>query len=128
MEKESIAPELTWLAVNSYPENTRLSSHEMVEDFFLVKDSCTMCTEPPVLIKPGETNLDINQPLTGHIDIVQIRYKHLYILDFKPNLRRPEKYVSQLVLYKKTIQKRTSKPEDLIKTAVFNQHNYYEYK
>ena len=41
-------------------------------------------------INPKEINLlKINTPLTGHIDLIQIRNKKIYILDYKPNLFPP---------------------------------------
>ena len=125
-EKENITPELTQLAFNSQPKNTDKSPHETVQDFFLINDSTTVATELPVFINPKETSLDVDEQITGHIDLVQIRYEDIYILDYKPNLNRPERHASQLQLYKKAIQERTSIPKDKIHTAVFNKHDYYE--
>lgn len=71
-------------------------------------------------------DLKIDESITGHIDLIQIRYDNLYILDYKPNLNKPERHASQLLLYKKAMQERTSIPKDKIHTAVFNKHNYYE--
>ena len=127
-EKDNTIPDLTRLAFNSQPKNADKSPHETVEDFFLINDSHTVCTELPVFINPQETSLDIDEPITGHIDLVQIMYDNLYILDYKPNLNQPERYTSQLQLYKKAIQERTSIPEDKIHTAVFNRHSYYEFE
>lgn len=127
-EKQNITPELTRLALNSQSKNSNKSPHESVEDFFLYNDSTTVATELPVFITPQETSLDVNEPITGHIDLVQIRYDGLYILDYKPNLNHPERHASQLQLYKKAIQERTSISEDKIHTAVFNKHSYYEFE
>ena len=127
-EKNNLTTELTQLAFNSQPKNSDKSPHNTVEDFFLINDSTTICTELPVFINPQETSLDVDEPITGHIDLVQIRYDNLYILDYKPNLNSPERHTSQLYLYKKAIQKRTSIPEDKIHLAVFNRHAYYEFE
>ncbi|MFW5928712.1 MAG: PD-(D/E)XK nuclease family protein [Thermoplasmatota archaeon] len=127
-EKDSLTTELTQLAFNSQPKNTNKSPHEIVEEFFLINDSTTVCTELPVFINPKETEIDVDEPITGHIDLIQIRYKDLYVLDYKPNLNNPKKHGSQLQLYKKAIQKRTSIPKDKIHTAVFNQHGYFEFE
>jgi len=127
-QKDNISPELTRLGLNSQPKNTKKSPHQTVQDFFLINDSSTICTELPVFINPKETSLDIDEPITGHIDLIQIRYDNLYILDYKPNLNRPERHASQLALYKEAIQRRTSIPEDKIHTAVFNKHSYYEFE
>ena len=127
-EKENITTELTRLALGSEPKNSKRSPHEIVQDFFLINDSSTVATELPVFINPKETSLDVDDPITGHIDLIQIRYKDLYILDYKPNLNNPDNYTSQLRLYKKAVQRRTSIPEDKIHTAVFNRHGYYEFQ
>ena len=127
-EKQNIVPELTRLALNSQPKNSNKSPHEIVEQFFLINDSTTVATELPVFIQPKETDLKFDKPITGHIDLVQIRYDNLYILDYKPNLNRPERHASQLHLYKEAIQRRTSIPEHKIHTAVFNRHSYYGFE
>jgi len=127
-DEDNLTPELTQLAFNSQPKNSDKSPHETVQDFFLINDSTTVCTELPVFINPQETDNDVDEPITGHIDLVQIRYDDLFILDYKPNLNRPERHASQLQLYKKAIQERTSIPEDKIHTAVFNKHSYYEFE
>ncbi len=127
-EKDNLTTELTQLAFNSQPKNSDKSPHETVQDFFLINDSTTVCTELPVFINPKETSLDVDEPITGHIDLIQIRYDDLHILDYKPNLNRPERHASQLQLYKKAIQERTSIPENKIHTAVFNKHSYYEFE
>ena len=120
-------PELTKLALITQQKNQ--SPHETVEQFFLINDGTTVCTELPVFINPKEIpSLRINTPITGHIDIIQIKYDKLYILDYKPNLRHPEHYISQLQLYKKAIHERTKIPEDNIIPAVFNEHAYIELK
>ncbi len=117
-EKGNITPELTQLAFNSQPKNSNKSPHNTVEDFFLINDSTTVATELPVFINPNESEISIDEPITGHIDLVQIRYDNLYVLDYKPNLNRPERHASQLQLYKKAMQERTSIPTDKIHTAV----------
>ena len=108
-------------------ERNEKYAHETLEQFFLINDSATVCSELPVFINPKEIDsLNIDTPLTGHIDLIQIKYDKLFILDHKPNLRHPEQYVSQLQLYKKAIHLRTSIPEENIIPAVFNEHAYYE--
>ena len=127
VKKDNVTPDLTLLALNSQPKNTKRSPHDIVQDFFLINDSTTVCTELPVFISPQETSLNIDEPITGHIDIVRIRYDNLYILDYKPNLNRPERHASQLALYKEAIKNRTSIPEHKIHIAVFNEYGYYEF-
>ncbi|MFW6120064.1 MAG: PD-(D/E)XK nuclease family protein [Petrotogales bacterium] len=124
-QKDSIIPELTRLALTTSQKSK--SAHETIEQFLLINDSNTICTELPVFLNPDEIDtINLDTPLTGHIDLVQIRYGKLYILDYKPNLRHPEQFGSQLLLYQKAVQKRTSIPEKNIIPAVFNEHSYYE--
>jgi transposase-like protein len=126
-QKKSIAPELTRLALHLQAKNQ--SVHEAVEQFFLYNDSTTICTELPVFLNPKETDkFNIETPLTGHIDIIQIRNKKVYIMDYKPNLNHPECYSGQLMAYKQALHHRTQISEDAIISAVFNQHNYYEFE
>ena len=110
-QKNSIIPKLTKLVLTTSQKPK--SAHETVEQFFLINDSTTVCSEFLVFINPKEMDsLNIDIPLTGHIDLIQIKYNKLYILDYKPNLRHPEQYVSQLQLYKIAIHKRTTIPEE----------------
>lgn len=123
---KTIAPELTRLALNLQGKNQ--SAHEAVEQFFLYNDSTTVCTELPVFLNPKETTeFTIDTPLTGHIDIIQIRNKKVYIMDYKPNLNHPEKYAGQLMAYKQALHHRTQILEDNIIPAVFNEYKYYEF-
>ncbi len=79
-------------------------------------------------IKPEEIDLvNIETPLTGHIDLIQERFGKLYVMDYKTNLNRPKSHASQLLLYKEALHQRTSIPKNKIIPAVFNEHDYYEY-
>jgi len=49
-------------------------------------------------------------------------------MDYKTNLRHPEKHANQLIAYKEAIQKRTAIPYSKIKTATFNEHSYFEFR
>jgi len=124
-EKDNIAPKLAELALTS--KKGRESRHEAVERFFIRNDSKTICSELPVFIESKETDLvDIETPLTGHIDLIQERFGTIYIMDYKTNLKKPENHVSQLLLYKEALHNRTSISKDKIVPVVFNEHGYYE--
>jgi len=125
-EVDSRLPEMTRMALNSKPRNSKLSPHEMVESFFLINDSSTVTTELPVFLYPRETDLKIEDALSGHIDLIQVRYGTLHILDYKPDLNQPKKYIDQLTLYRDALQKRTSIPKEKIKIEIFNQYSHYE--
>ena len=90
--------------------------HEIIENFMLINDTATIATEIPVYIKN----------LTGHIDILQIRYHKIYLLDFKPEPVNIQQTINQLILYRKALSKRTNIKEYKIKLAFFNKKGYYE--
>ncbi len=105
------------------------SPHQLVEDFFLANDATTVCTELPVFINPNETeHFELKSPLTGHIDIIQVKNNKLYILDYKTNLNSPHQYSTQLLAYKKALHHRTQIPEKNIIAAAFNNYCYIEYE
>ncbi len=126
LQQSNIIPTLTTYALAT--KKKTMDAHELVERFFLLHDATTICTELPVFLNPDEIkSIDVDGPLTGHIDIVQIRFNTLYILDYKPNLRHPDNYGSQLFLYREALHKRTSIPKEKIVPAVFNHEYYYEF-
>ena len=101
-KKDTIASKLSELALTT--KRNDKSQHEAVERFFIRNDSKTICCELPVFIKPEEIDLvNIETPLTGHIDLIQERFGKLYIMDYKTNLNRPKSHASQLLLYKEAL-------------------------
>ena len=72
-QKKSNITELTKLALTTSQKNK--SAHGTIEQFFLINDSNTICTELPVFINPDETDIiKLDLPLTGHI---AVSYTHL---------------------------------------------------
>jgi len=67
--------------------------HEVVQDFMLANDTTTLACEVPVYLYRREVGrlpflkdlgLDFEEGITGHIDVIQIRYGYIHLLDFKP--------------------------------------------
>lgn len=111
--------------------------HEKVQDFMLVSDSATIATELPVFLEPDEITkseqqflgLEITEPLTGHIDILQVRFNQIHILDFKPKARKDDRRAAeQVFLYTLALSKRTNIPLDNFTCAYFDDRNYYQFK
>ena len=48
---------------------TKPERHQKVEEFFLTNDSATVAVEVPVYL----TESEFKEPLTGHIDLIQVR-------------------------------------------------------
>jgi len=80
-KKDTIASKLSDLALTTRSNDE--SKHEAIERFFIRNDSKTVCSELPVFIRPEEVNIvDLETPLTGHIDLIQERFGKIYIMDY----------------------------------------------
>lgn len=137
IKKNNYATKLAQLALTITKDNKE--RHNIIENFMLINDTSTIATEIPIYFKPSERKIkDIptsklkdfeeTKPLTGHIDILQIRYNKIYILDYKPEPVNKQQTISQLRLYKKALSRRTFMPKNKIKLAFFNDKGYYEIK
>jgi ATP-dependent exoDNAse (exonuclease V) beta subunit len=85
--------------------------HETLQEFMLTNDSVTVAVEVPVILEKEDIDhfrkdlgfdvpleLEADQVITGHIDIVQIRNGKIRILDYKPRAKK-ERPVEQLTIY-----------------------------
>ncbi len=124
--KENNAVRLTRLALPL--AKNRRQRHEKIEHFFLANDSSTAAIEIPVFLYPKEApDLLLKEPLTGHIDLLQVRNDLVQILDYKPD-QNPQRAQTQLYLYKRALSKRTNIPLQRIQTAAFNEDGYSEFR
>ena len=101
--------------------NNRRKRHDKVQDLMLKTDKATVATELPVWYY----NKDLEDTVTGHIDILQTRNNRIHVLDYKPNAEKVEP-VSQLRNYVKALSYRTGVLEDKFKAAWFNEKVYRE--
>jgi len=131
--KHNNAPRLTELALTLVKTNHE--RHQKVEDFFLINDSATIATEVPVYINPRELSIkeqkdygiNLEEPLSGHIDILQVRWNTIHILDFKPEAKLSDKPAAeQLFLYALALSKRINTPISKINSAYFDDKNYFQ--
>jgi ATP-dependent exoDNAse (exonuclease V) beta subunit len=116
---------------------TNHDRHTQVENFFLINDTATIATEVPVYLKPNELTtqerlkygLDLKDTLSGHIDMIQVRFNNIHILDYKPDAKINDKAgADQLFLYAMALSKRTKIPLDRFKCAYFDDKNYFQIK
>ena len=114
---------------------TNRERHQAIQNFFLANDSTTVAIEVPVYIKPNEITkdekkeygLDLKEPLSGHIDILQQRFTKIHILDYKPDAKKSDKSsAEQLFLYALGFSKRTGIPLRKIVCAYFDENNYFQ--
>jgi len=131
--KYNNAPKLAELAQTL--AKTNRERHTQVENIFLINDTATIAIEIPVYLYPNELtkqeqttlNLNLNEPLSGHIDILQQRFTKIHILDYKPDAKRNDKAtIDQLFLYSLALSKRISIPLRKIVAAFFDENNYFQ--
>ncbi len=107
-----------------------------MENFFLANDTATIAIEVPVYLYPNELTkgerkalgIYSGEPLTGHMDILQVRYNKVHILDYKPDARKNDaRAASQLSLYALALSRRTGIDLSNFVCAYFDQGNYYQF-
>jgi len=134
--KNNFACKLASLALNLATTNNE--RHEAIQNFFLINDSTTIAVEVPVYF----TNLDAgcyrNQkgfifplsnyttPITGRIDLLQIRNGLLHILDYKSEASK-SKPIEQLTIYALALSRKLNLPLYCFKCAWFDESSYFEF-
>jgi transposase-like protein len=117
--KDSPACRMTDLALEL--AKTKSERHQKVEEFFLVNDSATVAVEIPVYLTESESRY--KKPLTGHIDLIQVRSNRIHIMDYKPD--ESGNVVNQLALYAKCLKKRTGLSN--ITCTYFDENAYFQF-
>ena len=116
---------------------TNKERHEKVQDFMLVNDSATIAIELPVFLHPNELTkneqkhyaIELSDTLTGHIDLLQVRFNQIHVLDYKPDAKKTERRAAeQVFLYTLALSKRTNIPLENFTCAYFDERNYYQFK
>ena len=135
LSKQNLANRLTKLALNL--AKTNKDRHQSVQDFFIINDSTTIAAEIPIYLTHDDllyfnsrsfnlNSKDFKTPITGHIDILQIRNNLIHILDYKPNANK-ENPIHQLTIYALALASKTKLPLIMFKCAWFDENNYYEF-
>lgn len=134
VEKQNNAVDMTRFVLSTVANN-RLR-HESLQRFMLSCDLATIATEIPIYLLPEDIKafeklgfsvpIENRQPITGHIDFLQVRNGLIHILDYKPDARttRP---IEQLTLYALALSKATGLRLYNFKCAWFNEEGYYEF-
>lgn len=111
--------------------------HAGVQDFMLATDLSTVACEVPVYLSREEIAYfksqgffvelpESPQPITGHIDVVQLRNGLIHLLDYKPKACTIHP-VNQLVVYALALASRTRLPLKAFKCAWFDEMDYFEF-
>lgn len=133
--KENYANMLAEIALKASPNNRE--RHETIQNFMLINDSTTIAAEVPVYLTGDDIKyfqkrgFSINfenhrTPITGHIDLLQIRNSLIHILDYKPGAQKVNA-VNQLTVYALALASRTKLAVRDFKCAWFDEKDYYEF-
>ncbi len=134
--KNNFACKLAKLAINL--ASTNKQRHEAIQDFFLINDSTTIAVEVPVYLTNWDAGYYRNQkgfifplsdyktPITGHIDILQIRNGLIHILDYKPEAKN-QNPIEQLTIYALALSRKLNLPLYYFKCAWFDENSYFEF-
>ena len=116
---------------------TNRDRHSKVEEFMLVNDSCTVACEVPVYLTANDIayfrgngfSIDFESyrtPITGHIDVLQVRNGLIHVLDYKPEASRVNP-VEQLTVYALALASRTKLAVKDFKCAWFDGRECFEF-
>jgi len=120
-KRVNLACKMAGFAVQAARDN--LERHKLVEQFMIINDKATVACEVPVWY--WEKSID--NGITGHIDILQVRNDLVYILDYKPDASKDKKASNQLYHYAVALSFRAKIPFERIRCAWFDDKSYYEY-
>ncbi len=136
IKKNNLANKLTKLALNLAKNNNQ--RHQSIQDFMLINDSTTLAVEVPIYLTNWDAGYYKNQrgfifplsnyntPITGHIDILQIRNNLIHILDYKPEANK-QNPIEQLTVYALALSRKLNLPLYYFKCAWFDNSNYFEF-
>ena len=102
----------------------------------LVNDSATVAIELPVFLQPNELTknhqktygIELSDTLTGHIDILQVRFNQIHVLDYKPDAKKTDRRAAEQVFsYTLALSKRTNIPLENFTCAYFDENDYFEF-
>jgi len=135
LSKQNLANKLCQLALNL--AKTNKDRHQSIQNFMLTNDSTTIATEIPIYLTKDDllyfnsrgfqiNPKDFQTPITGHIDLLQIRNNLIHILDYKPESSKI-KPIEQLTIYALALASKTKLPLTMFKCAWFDENNYYEF-
>ena len=133
--KQNLANDLAALGLLMARRNK--DRHSCVQEFMLANDSCTIASEVPVYLAGNEIDAyrsrgffidlpQVSKPITGHIDVVQVRNGFIHLLDYKPNAATIDP-VNQLIVYALALAARTRLPVKTFKCAWFDEKDYFEF-
>ena len=131
IKKQSKASKIAKLALNLASANK--DRHQKLQDFMLINDSITIATEMPTYLTNWDAAYYRNKkgfvfplnnyrtPITGHVDILQVRNGLIHILDYKPEANKINA-VEQLIIYAMALSQKLNLPLYHFKCAWFDEN------
>jgi predicted RecB family nuclease len=113
------------------------AAHDAVEDYFLENDTNTVAAEIPLWTNFFEMSalgnglsgvakqIGDTRPLTGHIDLLQVKDGKVVILDFKPKAHKEKRAHVQLFAYALMMSIRTGISMDNMECVYFDEKTSY---
>lgn len=130
--KWNYACKIASLALKAVRDNKK--RHERLQEFMLINDTSTVACEIPVYITAGEIDgfelfklCGINGAVTGHIDLLQMRFGRVWVLDFKPEAVKEKHAWCQVFVYTLALSLRTGIWLRNFRCAYFDDKAYYEF-
>ena len=136
VSKNNLACKLASLALNLATTNNQ--RHEAIQNFMLINDSTTIAAELPIYLTNWDAGYYRNEkgfifplenyktPITGHIDILQIRNGLIHILDYKPEAEKINA-TEQLTIYAMALSRKLNLPLYYFKCAWLDENSYFEF-
>lgn len=99
--------------------------HSLVQKYLLCNDVATIATEVPVWLFDKRLG-----GISGHIDILQVRFGRVWVVDFKPGAEKEDrlKTASQLFWYARALSFRARIPLEKISCCYFDSQVCYEFE
>jgi len=98
--------------------------HSLVQKHLLSNDSCTIATEIPVYMWDKDRGA-----ICGHIDVLQIRFGKIWVVDFKPGAKFVDKnkVSAQLYWYSRALSFRSKIPLSEFRCCWFDSEVCFEF-
>ena len=109
------------------------TEHSKVQVFMLEKDDKTIAVEVPIWLNHDEmvNYADIFKsihPLTGHIDVLRLEDKKIWVWDYKPNAHKEKFASTQVYFYALMLSKRTGIDLDEFRCGYFDKECAFIFK
>ncbi|MFH1071945.1 MAG: PD-(D/E)XK nuclease family protein [Nanoarchaeota archaeon] len=113
------------------------TSHSNVECFMLHNDDKTVGVEVPIWVEAHEISANLpsydgvfssTDPLSGHIDIVRMENKKLWVWDYKPKAHLEKFASTQTFFYALMLSKRTGIPLDEFMCGYFDENKSFVFR